>query len=151
METFITVLGVILFLVFFVSFVAMYVFLKRALSTVEQQQVAITLLEEENASALNSNNQYDAWFEEFKAQVITAYQRIKTIDASGHFEADDEVGFFFTELKSIIERLYVLGIIDDIEKQEALDTIKAKNTTEEIQKILAQKRSASISSIREEK
>ena len=32
-------------------------------------------------------------------------ERVKTIDNSGHFESDDEVGFFFNELKKLTKLL----------------------------------------------
>ena len=36
-------------------------------------------------------------------------QRIKTIDKNGSFSSDDEVGYFFKELKNIINELNSLG------------------------------------------
>ena len=35
-------------------------------------------------------------------QIITfASEKVKQVDASGHYESDDETGFFFEQLKSI--------------------------------------------------
>ena len=36
-------------------------------------------------------------------------QQIKKIDHKGSFEADDEVGYFYKELKRIINQLNTLG------------------------------------------
>ena len=47
--------------------------------------------------------------------------QLKTIDDKGHFEADDEVGFFFTELKQLgneLEQLFETEV-DDASKKEA--------------------------------
>ena len=41
--------------------------------------------------------------------------QLKTIDDKGHFEADDEVGFFFTELKQLgneLEQLFETEVDD---------------------------------------
>ena len=151
MELLISIFVLLVLMVFVITWLLLYAALKRALSTVEELTTAISSLEEENGVVLTANDKYDVWFEEFKMRVVSAYQRIKSIDASGHFEADDEVGYFFKELKSIIERLHELGIMDEIEKQET-EVIAPKITTEELQRVLAQRRSAVVSSVpREEK
>ena len=142
MEQFIIGIGILLLLGGLVSLIFLYVSLKRALSVNEQLIVAISTLEEENALVYQTNSNFELWFNEFKLRVVDSYQRIKSIDASGHFEADDEVGYFFKELKSLIERLHELGIMDEIEKQDAEKTNDSKITTEELQNILSKKRAA---------
>ena len=34
-------------------------------------------------------------------QIILSSQKLKTIDDSGHFESDDEIGFFFNQVKNM--------------------------------------------------
>jgi hypothetical protein len=118
--------------------ISLFAALRRALNVNDTLEENVRVLEEENTALLNSNSTYDAWFDEFKLRIVVAYQRIKAIDASGHFEADDEVGFFFKELKSLIERLHELGIMDEIEKQETEEGAP-KITTEELKKVLSQR------------
>jgi len=108
-------------------------------------------LEDEHELLLNNINEAQdanmrlaAWFEEFKNRVVYSYKRMKSIDEKGAFEADDEVGFFFKELKEIIERLYQLGVIDETEKEEALTVEAQKITTEAIQEALAKRNTATI-------
>ena len=49
------------------------------------------------------------------------HDRIKTIDNSGHFESDDEIGFFFEEVKRLQE------LLDNIfEIQEETDAEEKK-------------------------
>lgn len=117
----------------------LYFLLRRALSVHNALTEANVLLQTDNDNAYAANSNLETWFEEFKGRIVYAYQRIKTIDAQGSFEADDEVGYFFKELKAIIERLYELGIMDETEKQEALSVTAPKITTEEINKILTER------------
>ena len=51
--------------------------------------------------ALRRINQYENLILQFQNIITIATQKMKTIDDSGHFEADDEVGFFFEQLKDI--------------------------------------------------
>jgi len=122
---------IILLILFGACTIFLYFALRRSLNINDA-------LEDENTALTNSNVMFEQWFNEFKSRAITAYQRIKIIDASGHFEADDEVGYFFTELKSLIERLHELGIIDETEKQEIEEGIP-KITTQKLQEVLSQR------------
>ena len=45
----------------------------------------------------------ETWFNQFSKTIIKMNQQIKKIDHKGSFEADDEVGYFFKELKKIIK------------------------------------------------
>ena len=47
----------------------------------------------------------ETWVEDFSDRVANTYEEIKTIDSTGHFEADDEVGSIFTSIKDTIEEL----------------------------------------------
>tara|TARA_B100000287_G_scaffold372476_1_gene371121 strand:+ start:743 stop:1051 length:309 start_codon:yes stop_codon:yes gene_type:complete len=51
--------------------------------------------------ALRRINQYENLILQFQNIIAIATQKMKTIDDSGHFESDDEVGFFFEQLKDI--------------------------------------------------
>tara|TARA_Y100000994_G_scaffold82615_1_gene67991 strand:+ start:2757 stop:3032 length:276 start_codon:yes stop_codon:yes gene_type:complete len=58
------------------------------------------------------NEQYQDYIEEelsksdsIRNKVERAYERMQDVDIRGSFEADDEVGSAFTELKEIIEEL----------------------------------------------
>lgn len=51
----------------------------------------------------------ETWVKEFSKNITEMNQQLKRIDNKGTFEADDEVGYFFKELKNIIEQLNNLG------------------------------------------
>jgi len=53
----------------------------------------------------NSNVEYYTFFSNLKSKVREAYSRMKNIDRLGSFEADDETGFIFKELKDIVDQL----------------------------------------------
>ena len=54
---------------------------------------------------LNKVELLETWVEDFSDRVANTYEEIKTIDSTGHFEADDEVGSIFTSIKDTIEEL----------------------------------------------
>ena len=61
---------------------------------------------EENADQLEKRDeQYTEWFLNFKKEVELASSRLKQVDRKGSFEADDEIGFMFKEIKKIQGRL----------------------------------------------
>jgi|ETNvirenome_6_85_1030632.scaffolds.fasta_scaffold56624_2 predicted PurR-regulated permease PerM len=43
---------------------------------------------------------------DLKSKIGKSYSKIKNIDRRGSFEADDEIGFIFKDIKSIINDLY---------------------------------------------
>jgi hypothetical protein len=110
------------------AIVVMYAIIERSTKRNELLEDIITKLDDSNTS-------YTSWFLEFKNRVVEAHNRLKSIDASGHFEADDEVGYFFKELKVYITRLYDMGILDEIEKKE-IDESNKKITTEDVNEVL---------------
>ena len=57
----------------------------------------------------------ETWIEDFSDRMNEAYKDMHLIDAKGVFEADDEVGEVFTQLKDITEQLSKLGL----EEQES--------------------------------
>ena len=54
---------------------------------------------------LNKVELLETWVEDFSDRVAETWEEIKTIDSTGHFEADDEVGSIFTSIKETIEEL----------------------------------------------
>lgn len=48
---------------------------------------------------------YESWIVEFRDDINEVYRRMKIIDDRQIFEKDDEVGFIFTQLYLIIQKL----------------------------------------------
>ena len=85
--------------------------------------------------ALKRISQYEQLHDEYRnivnqvRQIVTfSNEKIKKIDMNGTFESDDEVGFFFNELKNIQNVLDEIFIIEDNQKdnQENKDAKKEK-------------------------
>tara|TARA_Y100001938_G_C8047994_1_gene410052 strand:- start:1011 stop:1301 length:291 start_codon:yes stop_codon:yes gene_type:complete len=55
--------------------------------------------------SLKRINQYESLIIEFQKIIEFASIKMKQVDASGHYESDDETGFFFQQLKQIQELL----------------------------------------------
>ena len=55
----------------------------------------------------------ETWVREFSKTITDMNREIKKIDNKGSFSSDDEVGYFFKELKLIIQKLDTLGEEDD--------------------------------------
>mgnify|MGYP000088315357 CR=1 FL=1 len=53
----------------------------------------------------NSNTEYYQFFNTLKSRMNESNSKLKQIDRLGSFEADDETGFIFTELRDIIDEL----------------------------------------------
>ena len=51
----------------------------------------------------------ETWVREFSRTITDMNKEIKKIDTKGSFSSDDEVGYFFKEVKSIIRKLDTLG------------------------------------------
>ena len=54
---------------------------------------------------LNKVELLETWVEDFSDRVARTWEEIKTIDSTGHFESDDEIGSIFTSIKQTIEEL----------------------------------------------
>ena len=54
---------------------------------------------------LNKVELLETWVEDFSDRVAGTWEEIKTIDSTGHFESDDEVGSIFSSIKETIEEL----------------------------------------------
>ena len=55
--------------------------------------------------SLRRINQYEGLIVEFQSIIEFATAKMKSVDANGHYESDDETGFFFQQLKQIQELL----------------------------------------------
>ena len=66
--------------------------------------------------SLRRINQYEGLLIEIQKIVEYATTRMKQVDASGHYESDDETGFFFQQLKELQELLN--GIFENEETEE---------------------------------
>jgi hypothetical protein len=55
--------------------------------------------------SLKRINQYEGLIIEFQSIIDFATTKMKQVDARGHYEADDETGFFFQQLKELQELL----------------------------------------------
>ena len=63
--------------------------------------ISITLL----YFSLKRINQYESLIVEFQTIIEFATTKMKQVDAKGHYESDDETGFFFQQLKELQELL----------------------------------------------
>ena len=55
--------------------------------------------------SLKRINQYEGLIIEFQNIIEFATTKMKQVDAKGHYESDDETGFFFQQLKELQELL----------------------------------------------
>ena len=55
--------------------------------------------------SLKRINQYEGLIVEFQTIIEFATTKMKQVDAKGHYESDDETGFFFQQLKELQELL----------------------------------------------
>ena len=55
--------------------------------------------------SLKRINQYEGFIVEFQNIIEFATTKMKQVDTRGHYEADDETGFFFEQLKQLQELL----------------------------------------------
>ena len=66
--------------------------------------------------SLRRINNYENLILEFQRIIEFATQKMKFVDANGHYEADDETGFFFQQLKELQELLN--GIFENEKTEE---------------------------------
>ena len=72
--------------------------------------------------SLRRINQYEDLILQFQQIVTFATEKMKQVDSKGHYESDDETGFFFEQLKQL--QLILDGIFETEQLQEKTD---AKN------------------------
>ena len=66
--------------------------------------------------SLRRINQYEGLIIEIQQIIEFATTKMKQVDARGHYESDDETGFFFQQLKELQELLN--GIFENEEVEE---------------------------------
>ena len=66
--------------------------------------------------SLRRINQYESLIIDIQSIIEFATTKMKQVDAKGHYEADDETGFFFQQLKELQELLN--GIFENEEIEE---------------------------------
>ena len=74
--------------------------------------------------AIRKINQYESFLLSFQQTIEYATEKMKTVDSLGHYEADDETGFFFKQIKEIQE---LLNSIFETEKgSDNIEEVKEK-------------------------
>jgi len=71
--------------------------------------------------ALKRISNYEIIILNINDTIETIKHQLKLIDDKGHFEADDEVGFFFDEIKQLgleLEQLFETEVDDDKEEKK---------------------------------
>ena len=71
--------------------------------------------------SLRRINQYENLIEQFQQIIEFSTEKMKVVDASGHYESDDETGFFFEQLKQL------QLLLDDIFETEEIEDAKKKS------------------------
>ena len=64
--------------------------------------------------SLRRINQYENLILQFQQIITFATEKMKLVDSKGHYESDDETGFFFEQLKDLQK------LLDDIFETEQL-------------------------------
>ena len=71
--------------------------------------------------ALRRINQYEELLIQLQQIITFSTSKMKQVDASGHYESDDETSFFFEQLKQIqlsLDDIFETGEIEDAEKEK---------------------------------
>jgi len=63
--------------------------------------------------SLKRINEYENFIIQFQQIIKISSEKMKLVDQSGHYEADDETGFFFQQLKEL------QGLLDEIFENES--------------------------------
>ena len=77
--------------------------------------------------ALKRINNYEIIILHINDTIENIKHQLKLIDDKGHFESDDEVGFFFDEIKQLgkqLEELFETEVDDEEEKKEEQDIFR---------------------------
>ena len=74
--------------------------------------------------SLRRINQYEGVIIEIQSIIEYATTKMKQVDAKGHYESDDETGFFFQQLKELQELLN--GIFENEEIEETSSSAEEK-------------------------
>ncbi len=71
--------------------------------------------------SLKRINQYENLIIEFQQIITFSTEKMKQVDFSGHYESDDETGFFFQQLKDLqilLDGIFETGEIEDGKKEK---------------------------------
>ena len=68
--------------------------------------------------SLSRINQYENLILQFQQIITFATEKMKQVDSKGHYESDDETGFFFQQLKDI------QLLLDGVFEEEKIDANK---------------------------
>ena len=68
--------------------------------------------------SLRRINQYENLITQFQQIITFSTEKMKQVDTRGHYEADDETGFFFEQLKDIQQ------LLDDLFEEETTNDKK---------------------------
>ena len=74
--------------------------------------------------SLRRINNYENLIIEFQQIIQFSTEKMKQVDTRGHYEADDETGFFFEQLKELQELLN--GIFENEEIEENSNSAEEK-------------------------
>ena len=64
--------------------------------------------------AMRRINQYENFILKLQQVITFATEKMKQVDSLGHYESDDETGFFFEELKKL--QLELDSIFEEVEE-----------------------------------
>ena len=70
--------------------------------------------------SLRRINQYENLIIQFQQIIEFSTQKMKAVDSKGHYESDDETGFFFEQLKEL--QLTLDGIFENTEEKVDAET-----------------------------
>ena len=70
--------------------------------------------------SLRRINQYEDLILQFQQIVTFATEKMKQVDSKGHYESDDETGFFFEQLKEL--QLTLDGLFENTEEKIDAET-----------------------------
>ena len=77
--------------------------------------------------SLRRINQYEDFILQFQQIVTFATEKMKLVDSKGHYESDDETGFFFKQLKEL--QLTLDGVFETEQLEEKTDASKKSSQT----------------------
>ena len=66
--------------------------------------------------ALKRINQYENMLIDFEKIIKFSSEKMKLVDSKGHYESDDETGFFFEQLKQLQTSLDEIFVKEEVTK-----------------------------------
>ena len=70
---------------------------------------------------------YEGWIQDFAAVVEKIDTDLNDLDSEGTFRSDDEVGYFFQAMYSILKRLEEFKLVEPEDENEAEDLLHERN------------------------